>query len=110
MTFAELHSIIKIDHVIVGEPEAARRDCLADSVRLVGAVDAVDRLAEIERARAQRVAGAAGHEPWKIRLALDHFRRRRPIRPLRLLGYLHQPRPLKAVAPDADAVANGSIV
>jgi hypothetical protein len=49
---------------------------------------------------------AAGHEARQIGLALDHLRRRRPVRPLLLVGDVHQPLPLKTVAADADAVAD----
>src|SRR6516225_6970023 len=78
---------------------------MADRLRLVGAMNAVDRRAEIHGARAEWIAGTAGHEPRQIRLALDHFRRRAPVRPFQLAGDLLQAGPLEAVAADADAVA-----
>ena len=77
--------------------------------RLVGAVDAVDRLAEIERARAHRIARAAGHEARQVGLALDHLRRRPPVGPFLLARYFEQALPLEAVAADADAVADGAV-
>src|SRR4029077_15259323 len=46
---------VKILDVVVGQPDAAGRHVLADCRGLVGAVDAVERLAEIERARAAGV-------------------------------------------------------
>jgi hypothetical protein len=50
--------------------------------------------------------GGAGHEAGQIRLALDHFRRRMPIRPLRLAADLQKALPGKSLAADADAVAD----
>src|SRR5690606_4725067 len=104
-TRTDLHTAVEVFDVLVQQPDTARRNGLADGRRLVGAVDAVERLAEIERARAERVAGAAGHHARQVRLALDHLGRREPIRP-----FLH-PRdafvagPGEAFAADADAVA-----
>ena len=80
----------RVDHVGIDQPEAAGRDASADRLRLIGAVDAVDRGAEIKRAGAERVARAAGHEARQIGLARDHLRRRRPVGPLRLAGDLQQ--------------------
>src|SRR5262249_975241 len=76
----------------------------ADGRRLIGAVDAVNRLAEIERARTERIAIAAGHEARQIGLALDHFFRRMPIGPFRHSGHLFRAGPGEALAADADAV------
>src|SRR5271154_2590029 len=39
---ADRHAGIEIDHVVVDEPEAAGRDGLADGLRRVGAMDAID--------------------------------------------------------------------
>src|SRR5438477_5021789 len=83
---------------------------MPDGLRLIGAVNAVDRVAEVECARAERVARTAGHEPRQIWLALDHFRRRDPIRPLRFARDAKQARPLEAVAAHADAVAYRPVV
>ena len=83
---------------------------MPDGLGRVGAVDAVDRVAEIERARAHRIARPAGHEARQVRLPLDHLRRRRPVRPFLLAGDLEQPVPLEAVAADADAVAQRDVV
>ena len=56
----------------------------ADRSRLVRAVNAIHRAADIERARPHRIAGTAGHEARQVRLALDHLGRRTPVGPLRL--------------------------
>ena len=51
----------QIDDVAVEHAEAARRGRPADRLGVVGAVDAVERVAEIQRHGAQRVLDAAGH-------------------------------------------------
>src|SRR6202049_2679680 len=55
--------VVEIHAVPVHEPEAARRNRVPDRLRLIGAVDAVDRVAEVKGARPEWIAGAAGHEP-----------------------------------------------
>src|SRR5262249_7873620 len=79
-------------------------DLGADGVGAIGAVDAVNRGAEIHRARAERVARAAGHETRQIGLARDHLRRRGPVRPFLLVGDGRKSLPLEAVAADADSI------
>src|SRR5919197_1135599 len=54
-----------------------------DGRRLVGPVDAVNRLAEIKRARSERVGLAASHEARQIRLTHDHLFGRGPVGPFR---------------------------
>src|SRR5271163_1270560 len=78
---------------------------MADRLRRVGAVDAIYGGAEIHGACAKRIARSTGHEARQVRLALDHFRWRMPIRPFRFTRYLQQSGPGEAVAADADAVA-----
>src|SRR5947209_4336714 len=56
---SDWHTVIEIHHVVVDEAEAARRDCSSDGLRLVGAMDAADRAAEIHRAGAERIARTA---------------------------------------------------
>ncbi len=52
----DLDPVVEVDHVLVGHADAARRDRLSDIFRLVGAVDAEQRvlaaLVEIDAARA----------------------------------------------------------
>src|SRR5262252_2201013 len=79
----------------------------ADGLRRIGAVNAIDGAAEIERAGAERIAGAAGHLARQIRLTMDHFRRWHPIRPFGLPGDRLHARPGEAVATHPDAVADG---
>src|SRR5262249_39528726 len=107
---ADRHAVVEIDDLFVHQPEAARRYRMSDRLGRVGAVNAIDRLAEIERAGAERIAGTAGHPARQIRLPFDHLGRRRPVRPFRLARDPQQPVPAEAVAPDADAVAHRSVV
>src|SRR5690606_13176488 len=81
-----------------------RRDRLPDGPGLRGAVDSIERRADVERARTERAVGAAGHVGRQIGDALAHGRRRGPARPLRLAGNAVRPGPAEAVAADADAV------
>ena len=104
---ADIHPVVEIGHVVVDQAEAARRHRLTDGLRRVGAVDAVDGVAEIHGAGAERIAGAASHEARQIGLARDHLRRRMPIRPFGLARDLQQALPGEAIAADADAVADG---
>src|SRR5258705_8741622 len=100
---ADGNPFIEIRDFRIDQAEAAGGHRAADGLRLVGAVDAINGVAEIQGARAHRIARPARHEAREIRLALDHLRRRRPIRPFLLARYLQQPLPLEAVAADADA-------
>ena len=81
---ADLHAAVQVDHVVIGQADAAARHVLADGGRIVGAVDAIDGAADIHGARAERIAGAAGGHARQIRLARDHLGRRIPVRPLGL--------------------------
>ena len=67
------------------------------------------RRAEIERAGAERVLHAAGQIGRQVAalggLALDHLRRRTPVRPLALVGDLVRARPFEAGLAGADAIA-----
>src|SRR4051812_47820166 len=57
------NSVVKVDDVDVAHPDAARGHRMADLLRLVRAVDAIERvlvaLVKVERARAERVVRAA---------------------------------------------------
>ena len=81
---ADLHAIVEVDHVVVGEANAAARYLLADGGWIVGAMDAIFGAAELHGARAERIAGAAGGHARQIRLTCDHFLRWIPIRPFGL--------------------------
>ena len=71
-------------------------------------MNAVHAGAEIHRPRAERIAGAAGHEARQIGLARDHLGRRMPIRPFRLAADGLHAGPGKTFAADADAVSDGA--
>ena len=103
---ADVGAAVEVDHILVQQADAATRHMRANARRFVGAVNAVHCAAQIHRARAKRIAWAAGHEAREIGLALQHIRRRQPIRPFRLALYGLDARPGKAVAADADAVAD----
>src|SRR5262249_5667872 len=62
--------------------------------------------AEIECARAERVALATGHEARQIGLALDHFDGRMPVRPLGHARDALGARPGEALTANADAVSH----
>src|SRR5262249_48021100 len=81
-----------------------------DGLWRVRAVDAIDSRADIQGSRAERIARTAGHPARQIGLARDHFRRRRPVRPLCLLADVVNATPLKAVTPHADAIPPGDAV
>src|SRR5215208_1690943 len=60
---ADADATVEVDHVVIGQPEAARGYRGADRLRLVGAVDAEERGAEIHGTGAERVLRPALHEP-----------------------------------------------
>src|SRR6185312_3670423 len=104
---SDAHAAIEIDHVLIRHAEAAGRYCLSDRLRLVGAVNAVEGRTEIERTRPERVLDTAGHVAGQVGPASAHLRGRRPARPFALGADAVHAAPAEAVAPDADAVAQG---
>src|SRR5260370_33033428 len=102
---AHRNPVVEINDVGVYQSEAAGRDRTPDRLRLIGAVDTIDGVPEIKCAGAERIAGATSQPPRDIGLTLDHFLRRRPVRPLLLAGNLQKSLPLKTLAADADPVA-----
>src|SRR5262245_44219592 len=107
---SDRHALVEIDDVGIDQPEAARRHRRPDRLRRIGPVQPVDRGAEIEGARAHRIAGTTGHEARQIGLALDHLGRRGPIRPFLFARDVDEAGPLEAIAPDPDAVTHGAAV
>ena len=107
---SDRHAAVKVDDIRIGETEAAGRHGVPDRLRLVGAVNAIFRMPDVERAGTQRIAGPSGHEAGQIRLPFDHLGRRAPVRPLRLAGDPMNARPLKADPPDPDPIADGAVV
>jgi hypothetical protein len=68
---SDLHAIVQIDHVDIAHADAAGRDVVPDRPWLVRAVNAIKRIAEIHRARAERIRRPARHEMRQI-AALVH--------------------------------------
>jgi hypothetical protein len=99
------YAIVEVFHVFVGEADAAGRHEMTDSRRLIGAVDAIFGVAEIEGARSHWVAFAAGRKARQVRLARDHLFRRMPVRPLAHTADALSARPGEPIPADADAVA-----
>src|SRR5436190_15514125 len=60
---ARLHPTVEIDHILIGQPDATRRNRMSDPSGLVRAVDAIERVlaagVEVERARAHWIACTA---------------------------------------------------
>ena len=67
-------------------------------------MNAIEAGAEINRARAERIVHSASHMAWQVGPALEHLRRRRPIRPLAFHGYCLRPGPGKTLPANADAI------
>src|SRR6185503_18851879 len=101
----DLDLLIEVDDVFVAHADAARRHRLADGPGLVRAVDAVQRRAEIHGAGAERILRTTGHEVRQVGTALQHLRRRRPVRPFLLGGDFLLAGPGEARLADPNAVA-----
>jgi len=86
--------------VLVRQAKAPGRVGPSDSALVVGAVDAVDGIPEIESASALGVLKTAGHSERQAGDALVHFRRRRPRRPRRYAADALRSGPCEAVAAD----------
>ena len=94
----------QVQHMLVHHAEAARRCRLPDGLGVVGAVDAVERVAEIERLRAERVLQAAGHLVGQARVTGDHLFRRVPVGPGLLAADHFRAGPGEALAADRDRI------
>jgi hypothetical protein len=85
---ADGHAAIEVSDVVIHQSKTAGRNCVADSLRRVGAMDAINGVSQMHRARAERITRAPGHKAGQIRLARN----------------LQQASPGEAVAADPDAV------
>jgi hypothetical protein len=74
----------KVNHVGIDEAKAAGRHGMSDHFRLVGPLNAVAFVTDVDNARAERIARPARHEFRKFGMARAGLRRRCPIRPLAL--------------------------
>src|SRR5450759_4999564 len=102
---ADRDATVEIGDVVIGHAEATGGNRLADRLRLVGAVNAIQRRSQIHGARAERIVDAAGHVTRQIGATRQHLRGRGPARPFLLGGDAVSATPAKAVTADADAVA-----
>src|SRR6516165_4426731 len=82
---AHFDPLVKVDDVLVAHADATRGGLRPDRPRLVGAVDAIKRRAEVKGARAQRILRAPRHVARQVGPAPEHLLGRRPIRPFPLL-------------------------
>src|SRR5260370_5997301 len=103
---ADRGAVVEVDHVAVDEAKAAGGYRLTDGLRLIGAVNAIHSVAEVECAGAERIAGASRHETRQIGLARDHFGWRSPIWPFALAGDFQKAGPPETIAANADAVTD----
>src|SRR5207237_7385855 len=83
---ADLHATVEIDRVFIGHADAAGRDRLSDIFRLIGAVDAIERVLvagiKIHAARAHGIVRAAGNISWQWAKPSLLARRPHPSGPL----------------------------
>src|SRR3954451_18772949 len=89
---------VEIDHVSVEHADAPARYFVANRFRHVGAVNTIDRAAEIYGAGTQWIAFATRHPARKVGLPRKHLLRRRPIRPFHFSGDYLSARPSEAIA------------
>src|SRR6476661_7380446 len=79
-------AVIEIGYVVVGHAEAAGRYRLADRPRLVGAVNAIQRRAQIHGPGAERIVEPACHVARQVGPPRQHLRGRGPARPFLFRG------------------------
>src|SRR5712671_302485 len=103
---AHRNPIVKIDNVVVGHAKATGRNCLADRVRLVRAMNAIECRSEIQGSCPQGIVEATRHETRKVRTPSKHFRWRKPVGPFPLRADAESACPTVPIAAHADAVTN----
>src|SRR5215510_16364960 len=111
---AHFDAVVEIDHVLVGHPDAARRNRMSDPFRLVGSMDAVQRVPaageEIDAARAHGIGWSAFDivreraEPPLLALG------RRPPRPFFLAANLRDTGPRLRLFAHDHAIADRLVV
>src|SRR5262249_60854498 len=101
---ADLDPLVEVNDILVAHADAAGRYRLTDRPWLVRTVDAVEARTEIHCARAEGIFGAAFHVTGQVGPALEHFGRRRPIRPFALAAGMVDARPGEAGAARAHNV------
>src|SRR5262249_14985403 len=103
---ADLDLAVQVDDVLIAHADTAGRHRLPDGPGLVRAVNAIEARAEIHSARAERVFRPAFHVARQVGTALEHLRRRRPIRPLAHAAHVVDAGPGEARPADANAVTD----
>ena len=58
----DIYAVVEIGDVVINEAKATRGDGVADCFRRIGAVNAVNRVAEIHGSRPEWIARASGHK------------------------------------------------
>src|SRR5215831_7094766 len=102
---ADPDPVVEIDHVLIGQADAARRYRLPDLVGLVRTVNAIEARAEIDRACPHRIVRAARHMVREIGPAVQHLVRGCPVRPLALVAHLADATPGVAGGAYGDGIA-----
>src|SRR5437660_1379864 len=105
-----MDAAVEINHVGIEHTDASTRHLAAYRFGHVGAVNTIDRAAEINGAGTERIAFAAGHPARKIRLTRNHLLRRRPIRPFSFARNNLGPCPSETIPSYADPVADRSSI
>src|SRR5690606_37654374 len=100
-------ALVEVDHVLIGHADAARGYRSPDRPWLIGAVDTIERGAEIQRPCPHRVVGSPFHEFRQAGLTGVHFGRRRPAWPLALSCDPVRAAPFETQARHADAITYG---
>src|SRR5271165_7179337 len=95
---------IKVDHVLIGHPDASRRNSLADMLRLIGAVNAEEGVLatciQIQAACPHRIMRPAVNEIRNVAEAPLDIRRRRPAWPLLLATHFRNAVPGQGLLAD----------
>jgi hypothetical protein len=107
---ADGDAIVQVGDVFIGHADAAGGHRMADGFRLVRAMNAIERRAQIHGAGAERVLDAARQVTRQIRPSRQHLRGRGPARPFLFGGDAMGAAPAKTLAADTDAVSEGLAV
>src|SRR5262249_29804789 len=107
---ARLHPAVEIDHILVGQPDATRRDRVSDPSGLVRAVDAIYSVlaasVEVERPRPHWIGSTAFDVVRKRAYPPLLTPGRRPSRPLFLAAHRGHAGPSLSILAHDRAVAN----
>jgi hypothetical protein len=101
---AQCHSVIQVFDILVEQTNAAGRNKLTDGRGLIRAMNAIERIAKVERPCAKWIARTACHESRQVGLAVNHFWRRMPIRPFDHASNALRTGPCETFAADANTI------